>query len=197
MRAARKVQVFAVKPRLRTALVLGITVALAACRGGSSTAGLPSMRTAPHPLAAAAASVTQWANGSAYAPASIKISWAAAPAAGDMLVVALWNNGQASGAANTYTPPAGWTLVDQNTSHAYATYQTFSHVAAAGEANGYVFTPAAAARQQVWMAADVAGATASDAHGNAFITSSTAFTSPSVTPTQSNDLAIAFNMPMT
>lgn len=177
-------------------LVVLLAAVLSSCHGASRGGVLPPVGGFRQPQAATA-SVTQWTSNSAFAPASVKISWPAAPAVGDVLIVALWNNGQSTGASNTYTPPAGWALVDQNTSHAYATYQTFSHVVAAGETNSYVFTPQAAQRQHVWIAADVGNATAVDRSGNTFISNSTSFTTPSVTPSQAGDLAIAFNLPMT
>lgn len=139
-------------------------------------------------------SVAQWANGSAYKPSSITVKYASAPAAGHLLVVAFWNNGQSTGGANTYAAPAGWTLVNQNTSHAYLTYQVFSHVVAAGEANAYVFKPLSAQREHVWIAAD-STASSVDTSGNNFINNSTSFTTPSLAPAQSNELALALNLP--
>jgi hypothetical protein len=112
-----------------------------------------------------------------------------------VLVVAFWNNGQSSGAANTYTPPAGWSAQDQNTAHAYATYQVFTHTVGAGEANSYAFTPFSAARQHAWIGADVANAVSVDRSGNAFINNGTSFTTPALTPYGASELAIAFNLP--
>ncbi len=143
------------------------------------------------------ASVAQWSTGSAYAPASISLSFPSAPAPGDVVIAAFWNNGQNGGAANTYTPASGWTSIDLDSSALYATYQAFWHVVTAGENNAYVFTPAAAQREHVWMAADVTHAGGIDRAADAFINNSTAFTTPSVAPSQSNDLALAFNMPLT
>lgn len=171
--------------------VVGVT----ACHGGSHGGFLPPSNVSRHTQAVAQPAVAQWTSGASFAPASITVSWASAPAAGDVLVVSFWNNGQTSGSANTYTPPAGWTQIDQNIAHAYATYQSFSHVVAAGEANSYVFTPSAAQREHVWLGADVSNAGAVDVSGNAYISSSTTYTTPSVTPTQNTDIALAFNMP--
>lgn len=178
-------------------IVAGALISVASCRGGSYGGAMPPVAQRSHPLAIAAASVAQWNSGTTWAPASIPVSWPSAPAAGDVLVVAFWNNGQTSGAANTYAPPAGWTLVDQNTAQSYATYQSFMHVVAAGETNRYVFTPLAAQREHAWIAVDVAGVSAIDGSKNTFINNSTAYTTPSLTPSEPGDVAIAVNMPMT
>ena len=181
---------------VRVLLLAVVAAVISSCRGGGAGGALPPIGSR-HVQSTIAASIAQWSSGTPWAPASIAVSWPAAPAVGDVLVVALWNNGQSSGAANTYTAPAGWTLVDQNTAHAYATYQSFTHVVGAGETNGYVFTPLAAQRQHAWIAADVSGAGGVDTSGNAFIANATAYTTPSLTPAQAPDLAIALNMPMT
>jgi outer membrane protein assembly factor BamB len=141
-----------------------------------------------------APALSQSANGSIFAPPSIAVSFPAVPAPGHVLVVALWNNGQSGGAANTYTPPAGWTLVDQNSGN-YSTYQSFSHVTGAGESNSYVFTPAAAQRQHVWLAADVGNAAGVDIARNQFYSGTSTFLTPSVTPSTPADLALAIQMP--
>ncbi len=174
---------------------------MAACSGtgGSQSPILPSDTASAPAMSTAASSPTptpvQWANGSSYAPSSLKVSFAKAPGTGDVLVVAFSNNGQSGGAANTYTPPSGWTAADSNTSHPYATFQLFTHVVAAGETNTYSFKTAAAQREHVWLAADVSNARGIDQHANAYMSATTSFTTPSVTPTQSNDIAIALNMP--
>jgi outer membrane protein assembly factor BamB len=174
-----------------------VAAVVSSCHGGGSGGALPPIGSRHLQATALSPNVAQWNSGTPWAPASIAVSMRAAPAVGDVLIVTLWNNGQSSGAANTYTPPAGWKLVDQNTSRAYATYQAFTHVVSAGDANSYVFTPLAAQRQHAWIAADVSGAAAVDTSGNAFIANATAYTTPSLTPSQATDLALAFNMPMT
>lgn len=166
----------------------------------TSSTATPSATSAPATTASTAPStapsVAQWSNGSAFAPSSITVKYPSTPAAGHLLVVAFWNNGQSGGAANTYTAPAGWALVNQNTSHSYMTYQVFSHIVAAGEANSYVFKPLSAAREHVWIAAD-STASSVDKSGNNFVSSSTSFTTPSLAPAQSNELALALNLPDT
>lgn len=181
---------------IRLLLIAIVALAISSCRGGGPGGALPPIGSR-HLQSTAAASVAQWSSGTPWAPASIAVSWPAAPAIGDVLVVAFWNNGQTSGAANTYTPPAGWTLVDQNTSHAYATYQSFTHIVGSGEANAYVFTPLAAQRAHAWIAADVSGTGGVDKSGNSFISNATSYTTPSLAPSQASDLAVAFDMPMT
>lgn len=190
---------------VRSLCLAGAAAIVTACGGGNSPSALPPQNltgtagvTGGSPITTAATSapaLVQSSNGSAYAPASIAVSFSSAPAVGDVLAVAFWNNGQSSGASNTYTAPSGWSLVEQNTAHAYHTYQIFSHVVASGESNKYVFTPAAAQREHVWMAADVSHASGIDKHGNMYISGAT-FTTPSVTPSQAYDLALAFNMPL-
>lgn len=167
----------------------------------SSTAS-PAAKSTPTPTPApsgssssTSASVAQWSNGSAYAPSSITVKFPSAPAAGHLLIVELWNNGQSSGAANTYAPPAGWNLVDQNTSHAYTTYQVFSHVVASGESNAYAFRPLAAQREHVWIAADSTAAGV-DGGANAFVNNSSAYATPTMTPAHAGDLALAFGLPI-
>ena len=184
------------RSHIRLLLIAIVALVISSCRGGGAGGALPPIGSR-HLQSTMAASVGQWSSGTPWAPASITVSWPSAPAVGDVLVVAFWNNGQTTGAANTYTAPAGWSLVDQNVSHAYATYQSFTHVVGASEANAYVFTPSAAQRQHVWIAADVSGAGPVDTSGNAFIANSTAYTTPSLIPAQSGDFALAFNMPMT
>jgi hypothetical protein len=147
-------------------------------------------------MAGAAPSISQWTKGALYAPASITVSFARAPAAGDLLVVAFWNNGQSSGASNTYTPPAGWSAADQNTAAAYATYQLFTHTVSAGEANSYAFIPFSAQREHAWIGADVTNAMGVDRAGNTFINNGTSFTTPALTPYGPSELAIAFNLPL-
>lgn len=176
-------------------LILVLVCAIASCRGGAR-GPLPPVSGTRHAFAAASASATQWTTGSQFAPASITVSWPTAPAVGDVLVVAFWNNGQSSGAANTYTPPSGWNAADQNTAQTYATYAVFTHTVAAGETNAYVFTPLAAQREHVWIAADVANAAGVDRSGNAYV-NGTAYTTPTVTPSQSGDLALTFDLPIT
>lgn len=146
--------------------------------------------------AASAPSVVQWTNGSAYAPSAVTVSFKSTPAAGHLLVVAFWNNGQRTGAANTYSAPAGWSTVDQNTSHSYMTYEIFSHVVQPGESNSYIFTPASAQREHVWIAADSTAGSVDDS-SNAYVSGSTAFTTPTLTAAQSNELGLAFNLPDT
>lgn len=180
----------------RAAIFCGIILLiLSACRGGSGSNMLPPTARGRHSLSTAA-SVSQWTSGSAYQPTSITVSYPAAPAVGDVLVVTFWNNGVAGGNSNTYTPPSGWTLVDQDTSHQYLTYQSFSHVVAAGETNSYVFAPALAQKTHVWIAADIANAGGVDAASNVY-TNGTTWTTPTVTPTQSADLALVFQLPVT
>jgi outer membrane protein assembly factor BamB len=186
--------------RFRILLLLilaGGLISIASCRGSSNGGALPPVAGRGHPQAVAAAAVTQWNSGTRWAPASISVSWPNAPAVGDVLVVTLWNNGQTSGAPNTYAPPAGWTLVDQNTAQAYATYQSFQHIVAAGETNSYVFTPLAAQRQHAWIAVDAAGVSGVDTSKNNFINNGVTYTTPTLTPSQIGDMAIAVNMPMT
>lgn len=181
----------------RIALVLAVMAgALTSCRG-SGTGSLPPLGAGRRTLSVSAASVIQWTRGSAGSPSSIAVSFGTAPAAGDLLIIAFWNNGQSSGAPNTYTPPSGWTLVDQNTSNDYTTYQTFSHVVAAGETNQYVFTPLAAQRVHVWIGADLGGAGGVDRAQNVHMSNASTWTTPSVTPSQANDLAIALQLPYT
>ena len=159
-----------------------------------SSGSTPSPSPSPPPNGGTAPSPAQWQNGQAYAPSSITVSWPSVPKPGDVLLVAFWNNGQSTGAANTYTPPAGWTAVDQN-SGTYATYQSFAHVVAAGETNAYAFRPLAAQRQHVWIGVDVAGASGLDA-SKAVPVNGTSYTTPSLTPSQTSDLAIALNLPV-
>jgi hypothetical protein len=140
--------------------------------------------------------VAQSTSGSAFAPASITVKFPGTPAAGSLLVVSFWNNGQSGGASNTYTTPSGWTRVDLNTSRSYATYETFSHVVSSGESNSYVFKPAAAQREHVWIAEDFSGARAVESAKNAYV-SGTTWTAPAVTPANASDLALALQLPMT
>jgi hypothetical protein len=203
---------------LRSLCFAGAAAAVTACGGGTSGSTLPSTGTTPTAgntanvdsstnvasstnsgattfatTASGAPSVSQWTNGSAFAPSSITVKFASNPAAGHLLVVALWNNGQSTGSANTYTAPSGWTLVNQNVAHSYHTYQVFSHVVASGEANSYVFKPVSAQREHVWIAADTTAASV-DKSGNNY-TTTTAYTAPSLAPSQINELALALNLP--
>lgn len=182
---------------LRALSVLLTVVLVVSCHGGSGGGALPPVGRSRQATSSTPPSATQWTSGANFAPATIAVSWPSAPAVGDVLVVAFWNNGQSTGAANTYTPPAGWTTVDQNTAHAYTTYEIFTHVVGAGEPNSYVFTPLAAQREQLWIGADVANASGVDQRANAYVASGTVFTTPSVTPSQPSDLALAFNVPVT
>ncbi len=183
--------------RKSVVLALIISGLLTACQGGSHGA-LPPTSVSHHTQAnAAAASVVQWNSSDAYAASSIAVVFPSAPAVGDVLVVTFWNNGQNSGAANTYTPPGSWSLVDQNVSHTFAGYQTFSHIVATGETNRYVFTPQTAQRETVWIAVDVSNALGVDKGANAYISGGTSYTTPTVTPSQTGDLALAFNLPFT
>lgn len=155
---------------------------------------IPTATPTPGPSGPAPVPV-QWISGNAFQPASITISFKTAPAVGDTLLVAFWNNGQSSGAANTYTPPAGWNLVDQNVSGWYTGYQSFTHLVASGETNSYAFTPAAAQRTTTWIASEVSGAGGIDAAKNVYVNNSATWTTPTVTPAQPNDLAVAFQLP--
>lgn len=180
---------------LRLFLVLLIAGAIVSCRGGGS-GPLPPVGSR-HRLATGTATIAQWNSGSQYNPTALTVGLPVAPAVGDVLLVALWNNGQTTGAANTYTAPAGWTLVDQNRSQSYATYQIFAHVVASGETNTYVFTPLAAQRNHVWIVADISGASGVDQSGNTFINNGISYATPTLTSSQAGDLAVAFNLPMT
>jgi hypothetical protein len=194
---------------LRTFLIAGSACAIAACGGhGASDPGsaLPPTSAGldtPPPTTATlstttstAPSVVQSANGNAFAPASITVSYPSAPAAGHVLIVAFWNNGNTSGGGITYKAPSGWSMVDANTKASYHTYEVFSHVVASGETGKYVFVPTYAQREHVWMAADIANTAGVDRHGSSYISGS-AFKTPTVTPSQSNDLALAFDAPQT
>lgn len=191
----------------RSLLFAGFAATVAACSGGATSQSvLPQQNISPdgslnsshaRKAMSTATPVQQWANGSAFQPTSIKVSFPKSPAAGHVLVVALWNNGKSGGAANTYTPPSGWTRIDSNTGHTYATYQAFTHVVAAGESNSYIFKPAAAQREHVWIAADVANAGGVDTAKNAYISSGRTWTTPAATPSNSADIALALQLPLT
>lgn len=185
------------KQRLPVLFALIISGLLAACQGGSHGILPPANLSRYAQATSVAPSVVQWSSSDAYASSSINVTFGTAPAVGDMLVVTFWNNGQNSGAANSYTPPVSWKLVDQNVSQTFAGYQTFSHVVASGETNSYVFTPQTAQRETVWIAAEVSNATGVDKAANVYLSSGTAYTTPSVTPSQTGDLALAFNLPYT
>lgn len=158
---------------------------------------LPSVNGSGRHSLAANLSVVQSASGAAFAPASIVVAFPVAPPVGDVLIVAFWNNAQSSCAANTYAAPSGWTLADQELNQWCTTYQSFSHVVGAGETNNYVFTPAAAQRSHSWIAEDVGNAGGIDTATHAYIASGTTWTTPSVTPSQSTDLALALQLPYT
>jgi hypothetical protein len=195
---------------VRVGLIAGAAAVVAACSGGGGassplpiannsfqTASPVTQQTAPPVVqvtSTASPTPVQETSGSAYAPSSITVAYPAAPKAGDVLVVALWNNGQNSGAANTYTPPSGWSPVDQNTAHTYLSYQLFKHVVASGETGRYAFKPLAAEREHVWMAMDVANTTGVDKYANAYV-SGTSYATPSLTPSSGGELALVFNMP--
>ena len=204
------------RSQFRALPVLVFLSTLAACGGGGSTSSTPPLSNPPKatatpqptatpsatpaPTTSAPAAVAQWNSGDSFAPAAVTVSLPSAPAAGDVLIVALWNNGQSDGSAETYTAPAGWNLVDENTGTAYATYQLYSHVVGTGESNLYDFTPQGADRENLWIAADVANASTTapvDQFANAFINNGTLYTTAAVTPSHGNDLAIAFNLPIT
>lgn len=180
--------------RRLTFVLVGLLLGLSACRGGGGSALPPLAKTPRHTFSITPASPLQWTTGHAYSPSSVSVSFPAAPAVGDLIVVVFWNNGQSTGAANTYTPPAAWNLVDQNLNY-YATYQSFSHVVGSGDANSYVFNVAAAQRAHAWIAADLGNAGAIDAAKNIYIDTSSSWTSPNVTPAQTNDLALVFHLP--
>jgi hypothetical protein len=63
-----------------------------------------------------------------------------------------------------------------------------------GESNSYTFKPLAAQREHVWIAAD-STASSVDRSSNSYVSGGTAFTSPSLTPAQSNELGLALNLP--
>lgn len=122
---------------------------------------------------------------------------AAAP--GDVLILALWNNGQADGAPNAYTAPAGWTQVDSGEEY-YGAYQAFQHVVTAADTNTYAFTASSAARLTLWMAVDVANTSATtpvDQSANAYHHNETIFNTPALTPSHAGELALALHMPIT
>ena len=190
------------RSQFRALSVLMFAGTLAACGGGSTSStpplsnvpkatatpqatATPSATPAPTPTPTLApAAVAQWNSGDAFAPAAVTVSLPSAPSTGDVLIVALWNNGQSDGSAETYTAPAGWTLVDQNAGNAYATYQLYSHVVASGESNAYDFAPQGGDRENVWIAADVTNASATapvDQFANAFINNDTIYTTAAVT----------------
>lgn len=203
------------RSQFRALAALTFLGTLAACGGGSTSStpplsgnpgpnpkstATPAPTASPTPTPAPApAAVAQWNSGDSFAPAAVTVSLPSAPATGDVLIVALWNNGQSDGSAETYAAPAGWTLVDQNVVSAYATYQLYSHVVAGGESNAYDFTPQGGDRENVWIAADVTNASASapvDQFANAFINNDTLYTTAAVTPSHPGDLAIGFNLPI-
>lgn len=187
-----------ISPIHRLLIIAGIVaLTLSACRGGSGTRLLPPTSGGRHALTAAIAPA-QWTSGNAGSPATITVSFPNAPAVGDTLVVVLWNNAQNNCAANTYTPPSGWTLIDQNQNQYCSTYQAFSHIVGSGESNAYGFTPLAAQRYHVWIGADIAGGAGVDQASNtAQGSGTTTWTTPSLTPSQSGDLALAFQLPYT
>lgn len=179
---------------LRTLCIVAAAASVISCRAGRGV--LPPTIASRHTASTSfAPSVAQWSSGATFAPSSFTVSWANAPAQGDVLIVALWNNGQTSGAANTYTPPAGWTLADQDTAETYATYQVFTHVAAAGEIGRYVFSPLVPQREHAWIAADVQGVSQVRTAANAFIMNSTTFDTPALDLGYPGDLAVALNLP--
>lgn len=143
--------------------------------------------------------IDQWSSGSAYAQPTVTVSMPALPKAGDVLVLALWNNGLTTGAPKTYAPPAGWTPIDNGVEY-YAAFQAFSHVVTSADTNTYVFTASEPVRETVWMAADVAHASTSapiDQAGNAFFHDDAVYNTPTLTPSHAGGLALTFNMPIT
>lgn len=191
-------------------LAVALTALLAACGGGggsgggslpSSGAGNPPPTATPVPTPTPnTLAVTEWGNGGSFASVvTVKVSLPVAPAPGDLIVVAAWNNGQLQGSPNPYTPPdSSWNLVDSNTTWPFTTYQLFTHVVQAGEVYPYVFVPAALVRQNAWIAADLTHASSTiDGAANAFVNVDTTYATPSLTPTNSSDLAMVFNMPFT
>jgi hypothetical protein len=185
---------------------------LAACSGSgsgtvptSTAASAPTETPSPTPAPTATPTpnpltVRQWdSNASSASPFVVDVT-PITPAAGDLVIVALWDNGQSNGSANLAAPPdSSWSLVDSNTSHLYAAYQLYKHVAVAGEVYPYQFTTPTAGRQIAWMSVDLAHtSSAVDGAANAYINgSSTTWTAPSLTPAKPNDLAIVMNMPIT
>ena len=136
-------------------------------------------------------------NNSQYAPATISVTFNAAPSPGDMLLVFFNNNGTTTGAANTYTPPAGWTQLDVDTAHTGNTYEAFYHIAGTGESGSYAFTPACACREHVWNAAEYSNVSAIDQHGFSYLSNATAWSPPSETPAKAGDIAVVSMMPRT
>lgn len=181
-------------------LVFMAAAALAACGGGSGSGGggLPSTSALPT-ATPSGMFVDQWSSGFAYAQPTISVNMPALPKVGDVLVLALWNNGLTSGAPKTYTAPAGWTLIDDGVEY-YAAYQAFSHVVTSADTNAYLFTASEPVRQTLWMAADVAHVSTSapiDQVGNAFFHDSAVYGTPTLTPSHPGGLALTFNMPIT
>lgn len=181
--------------RIYAPFALLIAGLLSSCSGGSgSRAPLPpsGSATAP-PIIVRAPSIAQWTSGAQYAPAAIPVSWPAVPAAGDVVIVVFWNNGQTSSLGNTYSAPQGWTPVDVNAGP-YATYEAFEHVVAAGETGNYTFTPLSPVREHVWIGADVRDSSGVEKSGDLFVNNSTSFSTLAVAPSSPSDLAIAFDV---
>jgi hypothetical protein len=148
--------------------------------------------------------VKSWHSFAHFQPTTIGVFTSSAqsgqpPAPGDLVLVVLWNNGQNNGAPNPYTAPDNsWTLDDSSTTDAnihYATYQVFSHIAVAGEAYPYVFTPEAPDRTQVYIGADIANASGVEQAGHTpNTTDMTTYATPTLTPQNPNDMAITFQL---
>jgi hypothetical protein len=138
------------------------------------------------------------ANGASFAPKSITVSFDRVPPAGTTILVLLKNDGKTGGGANTYTPPSGWTLLDEDTAHSHNTYEAFYRIAQPSENNTYVFTPACACREHVWMAAVFANVSTTSpigAHGFAFVDQKTSWSTPSLTPAGPGEVAVVSMMP--
>ena len=187
--------------RLICAIACAVIIAGCSGHGGSlipSTKG----RSAPAVRRAAASLNTpafvQANSNSVYAPITITVSYATAPAVGDVLVVFFNNNGSTNGTANTYAAPSGWTQIDVDTSNYYNTYESFYNVVGSGENNSYVFTPSCACREHSVIYGEYANVNATapiDAHGFTFFSNTATFTTPAQTPSQANDLAVVSMMP--
>ncbi len=144
--------------------------------------------------------LTQSNSGDNWSPSTIAVSFTQAPQTGDTLVVFFNNNGDSSGGPNTYTPPAGWTQIDSDTSRAFQTYQSFYHVVGAGETNNYVFTPSCACKEHVWIGGEYSNVNATspiDRHGFNFVNQTASWLTPAETPSQANEVAVVAMMPTT
>jgi flagellin-like hook-associated protein FlgL len=158
--------------------------------------GVPLFYSVPVDQPAIVQTQTTTAPDSGNPTAHLYFTLASAPAAGNVLVVAIGNgNGPGGGPAATVVTPPGWTLQTSATNSNDNSLQLYTHVVAAGDPTAYTFsmTPGDLEAGTIVELSGINASTPFQTVGIQQTNPPASVSTPAITTTSENELALAFH----